>query len=807
MNSIRSAITPLKRLLTGAGPIIAGTFAIAATMGMLTIAPRADASQAWGSINNFDCVNDTGVECHGFEIEIDDVHSKDITYTYDWNHYSVPKITEDNTDPLHPKVFVRYQSAKNADGTWAAFTAVPSAPITPTQGHQFTNPSVNFGGEHFGVGVLGTPTAVKYNWLKDDGAGNLVFAGAVYISTPSFTYVPPAAGVPAQVQAAVVLPPPPVPPPLEFGPASWVKEIKTSSHNNKKVELRDLVSDDPNDPNFKSWRNGEPDQVEVEWRILQTSSKKPGGGAKAELVGAPEGLPNGDEVVTRRYEFYKYVGPRDAETGEAMGDLVGPDGKHGSGIVSYADYFDFALGEWHIVTTDMSKVIVVGDYSGAQMAGFDAAAKIGLIDHLQDGEINVTYADRTIVVGGTAPVVTQHTGVLPDGMAFDDVTGVLSGKPTVTGKFTFTVHSIDAAGGDIQKTFNLTILAQGEAPPPHASISTSVVPAIGGGATGDGDYAIGAAVTVLATANAGYSFANWTDGGAIVSAVPSYTFTADVNRALVANFVNGLLVSTSSSPAAGGTTSGGGTFQNGNSATVVSKANVGYAFVNWTEGGVAVSATASYTFTVTASRNLVANFSVVSRATSLSMSGANGQVGKSTTLIAALRDKLLKTGLPGKSVQFAMDGTNIGAPVTTDATGKAKLVFIIPEETPLGLRTITASFAGEPAYGASVCTSTLGVTKGAVKLTVTNVNGKAGTTVKLSAKITNTSNQPMVGEPIVLTLGGVVVGTPITDANGVASMNYAIPAGTAKGYYALVATFAEDADHFGGTKAGWLLVK
>ena len=40
-------------------------------------------SQAYGSINNFDAVNDTGTECHGFEIEIDGCYSRDITYTYD----------------------------------------------------------------------------------------------------------------------------------------------------------------------------------------------------------------------------------------------------------------------------------------------------------------------------------------------------------------------------------------------------------------------------------------------------------------------------------------------------------------------------------------------------------------------------------------------------------------------------------------------------------------------------------------------------------------------------------------------------
>lgn len=48
---------------------------------MLALAPSAQASTACGTLNNFDCVNDTGVEAHGFEIELDDIQSKDITYT------------------------------------------------------------------------------------------------------------------------------------------------------------------------------------------------------------------------------------------------------------------------------------------------------------------------------------------------------------------------------------------------------------------------------------------------------------------------------------------------------------------------------------------------------------------------------------------------------------------------------------------------------------------------------------------------------------------------------------------------------
>src|SRR6188768_3719873 len=82
--------------------------------------PHADATTIVGDLNNFDTLNDTGQTCYGFEIEIDGVRSTDITYTFDWNHYGAPKIREDNSDPVHPKVFVRYESTRNPDGTLGA---------------------------------------------------------------------------------------------------------------------------------------------------------------------------------------------------------------------------------------------------------------------------------------------------------------------------------------------------------------------------------------------------------------------------------------------------------------------------------------------------------------------------------------------------------------------------------------------------------------------------------------------------------------------------------------------------------------
>ena len=144
-------------------------------------------------------------------------------------------------------------------------------------------------------------------------------------------------------------------------------------------------------------------------------------------------------------------------------------------------------------------------------------------------------------------------------------------------------------------------------------------------------YLPGATVTVTATGtNSCYSFANWTEGGSVVSTSASYSFTATTNRTLVANFSqNSYTITTSSAPAAGGTTSGGGSKLCGASVTVTATANAGYNFVNWTEGGAAVSTSASYTFTASANRTLVANFSSVPTysITTSASPGAGGTTG------------------------------------------------------------------------------------------------------------------------------------------------------------------------------------
>ena len=144
----------------------------------------------------------------------------------------------------------------------------------------------------------------------------------------------------------------------------------------------------------------------------------------------------------------------------------------------------------------------------------------------------------------------------------------------------------------------------------YYKVRDSTNPSNGGAASGGGTFLHGQNCTVTATANIGYSFTNWTENGSVVSTNASYQFTVTDNCSLVANFQAqpDFCISVSANPTNGGNVTGGGTYHQGQSCTVHATANNGYTFINWTEDGNHVSTSASYTFTVSNDRNLVANF-------------------------------------------------------------------------------------------------------------------------------------------------------------------------------------------------------
>jgi hypothetical protein len=73
---------------------------------------------------------------------------------------------------------------------------------------------------------------------------------------------------------------------------------------------------------------------------------------------------------------------------------------------------------------------------------------------------------------------------------------------------------------------------------PTYVVSAVANPAYGGTVTGAGTYEEGDACTLIATPNEGFSFCSWMENDTVVSYSPTYTFTVDGDRNLVANFGN-----------------------------------------------------------------------------------------------------------------------------------------------------------------------------------------------------------------------------------------------------------------------------
>jgi len=94
----------------------------------------------------------------------------------------------------------------------------------------------------------------------------------------------------------------------------------------------------------------------------------------------------------------------------------------------------------------------------------------------------------------------------------------------------------------------------------------------------------------------------------VASGNPSFDLTVISDSSFTANFIRTYSISVTINPANGGAISGAGTYTGGSAVNLSATANTGYTFVNWTESGSEVSSNPNYSFTATADRTLVANF-------------------------------------------------------------------------------------------------------------------------------------------------------------------------------------------------------
>jgi Listeria/Bacterioides repeat len=299
-------------------------------------------------------------------------------------------------------------------------------------------------------------------------------------------------------------------------------------------------------------------------------------------------------------------------------------------------------------------------------------------------QINLSW---NAVSGASYYIVYQDgTGIPQTIYATNFTVGVSCGTT-----HSYYVKAINAGGtSGASNTVNGTAL-------PCTLTYTLNVSAINGTVTKNPDqanYISGSNVTITATPNPGYQFVNWTVTSGTASIMNPNSANTTVmltsgNATLTANFTAMLpyTVTLSSNPAAGGTTIGDGTFYSGTSVIVIATPNTGYTFTNWTEGVTVVSTNASYQFTLSGNRTLVANFAAIPYTVTLSSNPTAGGTtdGGGTFYID---NQPTVTATPNAGYTFT-NWTENGNPVSTNAN------YQFPIN---GNRTLVANFATRPQY-------------------------------------------------------------------------------------------------------------
>ena len=296
-----------------------------ATTAMMVAIPGISAATVIGSLGNFDVINDSGTTAHGFEIELEDLHSSDISDVFagpgrpfhmgrgfDRNtavvRYGAPTISE-YTDAVNNKFGTRVTyMGLFSNGAWDFGTPFGSI-ITPGD-NCWTGGGVGYGPgtpcDHFGVGTRKNPTKTTYNWLLETSASSdILTKGGVNLPAPNWQVIPNQANPAAAPQVIAQIEAPEAEFKDQFGEALWVKVYTTAIEN--EVELEDLVGGNPVIDNA---------ETELEWRLLQTNPKKPDAGVLER--GRDVAVGDNAKSIIRRYEFFKYTGEYDPEDHEAL---------------------------------------------------------------------------------------------------------------------------------------------------------------------------------------------------------------------------------------------------------------------------------------------------------------------------------------------------------------------------------------------------------------------------------------------------------------------------------------------------------
>lgn len=479
----------------------------AALLSLTLMAPsantHADTATIYGSLGNFDVVNNTGQSAHGFEIELEGLQPADVVYSFSAQRYGLSRIV-----PTATGVIVRWESPWNSlTGQFDAGTQ-PHTPNTPFAGtcYQWYPDTYDTAGcEHFGVSLNQNPGVTRYRWLVADAAnlGKLTpVEPPVPIATPVYNIIPPVrAGDPPAIEVVVEAPEPAEVPHL-YGDAQWIKIYVAQMP--REVGLDELVTDNAVVPQDAS-------KIEIDWALIQDEPATGSNGNRRQKRSQGTLLPTTRSVV-RRIELYNFTGNYDPLTHEAMcGDL----------------------------TCNLPADAELGEFISAQMTAANVQSNAVIVARSGSGSGKVASADGLVACGSKCVAVYEAGTMVsltakPDSNnAFAGWSGACSGSQLTctipaNGITNVSAKFESSSSGSGSTNYLLSVKTAG---------GKGLISGAGGlitcGKTCAANLASGATVTLQATPESGFRFVNWSGACAGTGAC---TLTMNGNKSAQANF-------------------------------------------------------------------------------------------------------------------------------------------------------------------------------------------------------------------------------------------------------------------------------
>lgn len=188
--------------------------------------------------------------------------------------------------------------------------------------------------------------------------------------------------------------------------------------------------------------------------------------------------------------------------------------------------------------------------------------------------------------------------------------------------------------------------------------------------------------------------------------------------------------------------------------------------------------------------------------TAMEVGNVSGQRGQTVSLTATVNDTTIGLPVKGLTVEFGLDGQSLGSAVT-DATGRARVTYLMPEDPPATSR-LVAAFAGTDVYVSSRTQATLSLIRNTTSAYIAAPGTTAsGAYLRLYTYLKRTVDSKVLPfRPVSFVVNGLSAGSAVTDSNGYAEILYLLPAATPAGTVPIKVAFAGDTNNAGCTGSG-----